>query len=57
MLGEGHSVSGNPRRLDRGPIELHADEKWRTDFDPQMRSLVGRVARLMLDRYRYPKDS
>jgi len=57
VLGEGHSVSGNPRRLDRRPVELHADEKWRTEFDPQMRSLVGRVAWLMLDRYRYPKDS
>jgi UDP-N-acetylglucosamine transferase subunit ALG13 len=57
VLGEAHSVSGNPRRLDRRPVELHADEKWRTDFDPKMRSLVGRVAWLMLDRYRYPKES
>lgn len=57
VLGEGHSVSGNPRRLDRRPVELRADESWRTDFDPKMRRLVGRVARPMLDRYRYPKGS
>ncbi len=56
ILGEGHSVSGNPRRLDRRPVQLHADESWRTDFDPKMRRLVGRVARPMLDRYRYTKE-
>ena len=57
VLGEGHSVSGNPRRLDRRPVELRADESWRSEFDPKMRRLVGRVARPMLDRYRYPKGS
>lgn len=56
-LGEGHSVSGNPRRLDRRPIELRVDDSWRTDFDPTMRRLVGRVARPMLDRYHYSKDA
>lgn len=57
VLGEGHSVSGNPRRLDRGPVKLSADDSWRTDFDPKMRRLVGRVAWPMLDRYRYSKGS
>lgn len=57
VLGEGHSVSGNPRRLDRGPVQLSADDSWRTDFDPKMRRLVGRVAWPMLDRYRYSKGS
>jgi len=57
ILGEGHSVSGNPRRLDRRPVELRADEKWRTDLDPKMRSLVSRVTGPMLDRYHYPKDA
>ncbi len=56
MLGEGHSVSGNPRRLDRRPVELRADEKWRQDLDPKMRSLVSKVTRPMLDRYHYTKD-
>ena len=57
MLSEGHSVSGNPRRLDRRPVELRADEKWRTDLDPKMRTLVSRVTRPMLDRYHYNKDA
>jgi len=57
ILGEGHSVSGNPRRLDRRPIELRADEQWRTDLDPKMRDLVGKVTRPMLDRYHYSKDA
>jgi UDP-N-acetylglucosamine transferase subunit ALG13 len=56
ILQEGHSVSGNPRRLNRRPVELRADEKWRTDLDPKMSSLVSRVTRPMLDRYRYTKD-
>lgn len=57
LLGEGHSVSGNPRRLDRRPVELRADESWRTDFDPKMRDLVGRITRPLLDRYSYSKGS
>jgi UDP-N-acetylglucosamine transferase subunit ALG13 len=57
ILREGHSVSGNPRRLDRSPVELRVDEQWRTDLDPKMSSLVSRVTRPMLDRYRYTRDS
>ncbi len=57
ILGEGHSVSGNPRRLDRRPVELRADEQWRSDLDPKMRDLVGKVTAPMLDRYHYSKDA
>ncbi len=56
ILGEGHSVAGNPRRLDRKPVKIRADEAWRGDLDPKMRDLVTRVTRPMLGRYRYPKD-
>ena len=57
VLGEGHSVSGNPRRLDRRPVELRPDDQWRTALDPKMRTLVSRITRPMLDRYRYSRDA
>ncbi len=56
ILEPGHSVSGNPRRLDRKPVEFRADEQWRTDLDPKMRSLVGLITRPMLGRYRYSEE-
>ncbi len=56
MLGEGHSVSGNPRRLEKTAVELAVDEKWKTDLDPKMASLVSAVTRPMLGRYRYSKE-
>ena len=57
ILQGGHSVSGNPRRLDRRPVQLRVDEQWRNDLDPKMRDLVSRVTRPMLGRYRYSKDT
>ena len=56
ILQGGHSVAGNPRRLDPKPVELRVDEQWRTDLDPKMRSLVRAVTRPMLGRYRYSKE-
>lgn len=56
VLGQGHSVAGNPRRLDRAPVGLTRDDAWRTQLDPRLRSLVGRVTAPMLGRYRYTKD-
>lgn len=56
VLEGGHSVSGNPLRLDKKPVQLRADEQWRNDLDPQMRSLVSAVTRPMLGRYRYGKE-
>ncbi len=50
---EGHSVSGNPRRLDRGPIRVRVDEEWREQLDPRMGRLVARITGPMLARYRY----
>ncbi len=49
----GHSVAGNPLRLDRKPVTIRADEAWRTKLDPSMQKLVGRITRVMLSRYRY----
>ena len=57
FLSEGHSVSGNPRRLDRRPVEISPDEAWRSSLDPKMQALVGRITRPMLGRYQYPKKT
>ena len=57
MLQDGHSVSGNPRRLEKKPVEIRVDEQWRRDLSPKMRSLVSTVTRPMLGRYRYRKES
>ena len=57
VLQDGHSVSGNPRRLENKPVELRADEQWRTDLDPKMKSVVSAVTRPMLRRYRYSKEA
>ena len=57
VLQEGHSVSGNPRRLEKKAVEIRVDEQWRQDLSPKMRSLVSRVTRPMLGRYRYRKES
>ncbi len=54
---EGHSVAGNPRRLDQGPIEVRDDEAWRSQLDPAMRRLVTRITGPMLRRYRYEKGA
>ena len=51
----GHSVAGNPRRFQSGPVEIRADEAWRTKFDPKMAEIVSKIARPMLSRYRYSK--
>ncbi len=57
FLEGGHSVSGNPRRLEKKAVEIRVDEQWREDLSPKMRSLVSRVTRPMLGRYRYRKES
>ena len=57
FLQGGHSVSGNPRRLDRKPVELRIDDGWERALDPRHRTLVGRLSRPFLARYQYPRDT
>jgi Sulfotransferase family len=40
-LGVHHTVSGNPRRFERGSIALHLDEEWRTSLNPVHKRLVS----------------
>ncbi len=55
VLEPGHSVAGNPRRLDRRPVNIRADEAWRDGLDPKMKDIVTKITRPMLDRYQYSK--
>ena len=57
LLTPGHSVAGNPRRLERKPVEIRADESWRSALDPEMSKVVSRITRVMLGRYRYSKEA
>jgi len=57
ILEPGHSVSGNPRRLERKPVEIKADESWRSSLDPQMSKIVSRITGVLLGRYRYSKEA
>jgi len=55
VLDGGHSVSGNPGRLNREPVEIRADEGWKTGLDPRMRGVVTLITKPMRRRYHYPE--
>lgn len=57
VLNGGHSVSGNPRRFERTPLEIRADETWRTGMQPRMRSLVALITKPMRRRYHYRQET
>lgn len=57
VLEPGHSVAGNPRRLERKPVEIRSDEGWRTALDPKMSKIVERITSVMLPRYKYSEES
>ncbi|MGI9608643.1 MAG: glycosyltransferase [Acidimicrobiales bacterium] len=52
---DGHSVAGNPRRLDSGPIRVRPDNGWKGG-DPAMRRLVGRITRPLRRHYDYKDE-
>lgn len=56
-LEEGHSVSGNPRRLVREPVEIRRDDSWRSGLPKKMAGMVAFITRPMRARYHYLQDS
>jgi hypothetical protein len=52
-LGVNHTVTGNPDRLRHGPVQVRADERWRTGLPPLTRTLVAAGMAPLLARYRY----
>jgi hypothetical protein len=53
MLGTGHTVMGNPVRMQDGPLPLRLDDQWRTGLDPRQRRMVTLLTRPLLRRYGY----
>ncbi|KAB2341633.1 sulfotransferase [Actinomadura rudentiformis] len=53
-LGENHTVTGNPDRLQRGEVRIRPDNRWIRGL-PRGEALTGTViAAPLLGRYRYP---
>ena len=53
-LNRGHTVAGNPNRLESGPVELRADETWTKALGRPQRALVTAVTTPLLGRFDYP---
>jgi hypothetical protein len=53
VLGENHSVSGNPSRFRSGAVELRADDQWRADMRAADRRRVMALAWPLAWRYGY----
>lgn len=53
-LGVNHTVTGNPDRLRRGPVEIREDDAWLRTQPPAARALATAVAAPLLRRYGYP---
>ncbi|GAA1735194.1 sulfotransferase [Luedemannella helvata] len=53
-LPPAHSAAGNPMRFRTGPVEVRADESWRTALPPRQRRLVAAIAAPLHGAYGYP---
>jgi hypothetical protein len=51
--GRSHAAAGGRVRLERGRLELRADERWRTELSPRLQRLVRTVAGPLMRRYGY----
>ena len=52
-LGTAHTVAGNPIRFREGPLELRADEEWRSKMPRPAQSVVTGLTLPLLRRYGY----
>jgi hypothetical protein len=52
-LGTNHTVGGNPRRFQRGPTRIAADDEWRTTLAPIDRALCSALTLPLRHRYGY----
>lgn len=53
VLGENHTIAGNPSRFQTGELELHDRAEWRTEQDRASRWLATAAALPFLRRYGY----
>jgi hypothetical protein len=54
VLGTNHTVTGNPDRLQRGPVTIHPDDRWRTELPAAATATATALALPLLPRYDYP---
>ncbi len=53
ILGQIHSIAGNPDRLRAGPVEVRLDDGWKREMMPGDRRLVTALTWPLLARYGY----
>lgn len=53
-LGVSHTISGNPSRMQRGPVILRPDLEWMREMNTRDRAVVSAVTLHSLGRYGYP---
>jgi hypothetical protein len=54
LLGENHTVTGNPDRLRRGSAVIRSDDRWRAGLTGRQLAAATVAALPMLRRYDYP---
>jgi Sulfotransferase family len=54
VLRPSHLVDGNPVRFATGPVQLRADDEWRSRMRPRDRAVVSALTLPFLAAYRYP---
>lgn len=52
-LPAGHTVAGNPMRLETSDVRLTVDERWRTELSPGTRRVVEPLTAYGMSRYGY----
>jgi hypothetical protein len=52
-LGVNHTVTGNPDRLNRGPVRVRADDAWRSALPTRHLAMATLLAAPLLRRYGY----
>ena len=53
-LGVTHTISGNPSRMERGPVTLRPDLEWQREMSARDRAVVSAITIHSLRRYGYP---
>lgn len=54
VLGENHTVAGNPNRLIQGAVSIRADDEWVSKMPRAQQRLVTALTLPLLRRYGYP---
>jgi hypothetical protein len=53
-LSTAHTVSGNPSRFTTGPVQIAADDRWRSASRGRDLAIVTAITLPLLRRFHYP---